>query len=90
MSLRFAARPPRTRSAIIASSPFRGIRNRERNERDASDLPKQVRSEIEKFFVATDELESKELKFLGWKGPKTGQALIDKAAKKLKKGNRKG
>ena len=28
----------------------------------ASDLPKQVRSEIEKFFVATDELESKELK----------------------------
>jgi len=64
--------------------------HRERNERDASDLPKQVRSEIEKFFVATDELESKELKFLGWKGPKTGQALIDKAVKKFKKGNRKG
>jgi len=34
------------------------------------DLPKQVRQEIEKFFVATDELEDKQLKFLGWKSPK--------------------
>jgi inorganic pyrophosphatase len=33
-------------------------------------MPKQVRQEIEKFFVATDELEAKKLKFLGWKGPK--------------------
>jgi inorganic pyrophosphatase len=40
----------------------------------ARDLPKQVRSEIEKFFVATDELEDKELKFLGWKGRKTGSS----------------
>ena len=27
---------------------------------------------MEKFFIATDELEDKKLKFLGWKGPKVG------------------
>src|SRR5262249_31800705 len=50
--------------------------HREKSEKDARDLSKQVRREIEKFFVATDELEDKELKFLGWKGPKTGERLI--------------
>jgi inorganic pyrophosphatase len=63
--------------------------HREQAAADARDLPKQVRSEIEKFFVATDELESKELKFLGWKGPKTGERLIEKAAKQFKKANGK-
>jgi len=48
-----------------------------------------VRQEIEKFFVATDELEDKELKFLGWKSPKTGERLIDDAAKQFKKSNGK-
>jgi inorganic pyrophosphatase len=61
--------------------------HREKSEKDARDLPKQVRSEIEKFFVATDELEDKELKFLGWKGPKTGERLIDQAAKAFRKNN---
>jgi inorganic pyrophosphatase len=55
--------------------------HREQADRDARDLPKPIRKEIEKFFVATDELEDKELKFLGWKGPKTGTRLIAKAAK---------
>ena len=63
--------------------------HREQADHDARDLPKPVRSEIEKFFVATDELESKELKFLGWKGPKTGERLIEKAAKHFKKSNGK-
>jgi inorganic pyrophosphatase len=63
--------------------------HREQAEQDARELPKQLRSEIEKFFVATDELEEKELKFLGWKGPKTGERLIDKAAKQFKKTNGK-
>ena len=58
-------------------------------EGDARKLPKQIRQEIEKFFVATDELEDKELKFLGWKGPKTGERLIHQAAKKFKKGSGK-
>ena len=52
-------------------------------------VPKQVRQEIEKFFVATDELEDKQLKFLGWKSPKTGERLIDNAAKVFKKLNDK-
>jgi inorganic pyrophosphatase len=58
--------------------------HREQADRNARDLPKQVRKEIEKFFVATDELEDKELKFLGWKGPKAGERLIDAAARKFK------
>lgn len=63
--------------------------HREQAEKDARDLPKQVRKEIEKFFVATDELEAKELRFLGWKGPKAGKRLIDAAAKEFKKTNGK-
>ena len=59
--------------------------HREHADKDARDLPKPVRKEIEKFFVATDELEDKELKFLGWKGPKTGDYLIDKSAKQFRK-----
>jgi inorganic pyrophosphatase len=55
--------------------------HREQADRDARDLPKPIRKEIEKFFVATDELEDKELEFLGWKGPKAGARLIAKAAK---------
>jgi inorganic pyrophosphatase len=63
--------------------------HREQADKDARDLPKPMRQEIEKFFVATDELESKELKFLGWKGPKAGKRLIDAAAKEFKRGDRK-
>jgi inorganic pyrophosphatase len=59
---------------------------REQADKDARELPKQVRKEIEKFFVATDELEDKQLKFLGWKGPKTGERLIDHAATRFPKG----
>jgi inorganic pyrophosphatase len=47
--------------------------HRQHADKDARDLPKPVRKEIEKFFVATDELENKTLKFLGWKGPKVGR-----------------
>ena len=59
--------------------------HREKADKDARDLPKQVRQEIEKFFVATDELEAKKLKFLGWKGPKAGEQLIDRAVKQFNK-----
>jgi inorganic pyrophosphatase len=64
--------------------------HREKADKDARDLPKQMRQEIEKFFVATDELEAKVLKFLGWKGPKVGEQLIDRAAKQFKKAGEKG
>ena len=63
--------------------------HREKADKDARDLSKQVRQEIEKFFVATDELDDKELKFLGWKGPKSGERLIGVAAKAFKKNNGK-
>jgi inorganic pyrophosphatase len=63
--------------------------HREKADKDARDLPEQVRQEIEKFFVATDELEDKELKCLGRKSPKTGERLIDDAAKQFKKSNGK-
>jgi len=46
--------------------------HREQAFKDASRLPKQLRQEIEKFFVATDELENKQLKLQGWKGPRSG------------------
>jgi inorganic pyrophosphatase len=59
--------------------------HREQADKDARELPKQVRKEIEKFSAATDELEDKELEFLGWKGPKTGERLIDQAAKQFRK-----
>jgi inorganic pyrophosphatase len=63
--------------------------HREQADKDARNLPKPLRKEIEKFFVATDELEAKELEFLGWKGPSAGERPIDAAAKEFKKINRK-
>ena len=38
--------------------------------RDVQDLSRPVRQELEKFFIATDELEDKKLEIIGWKGPK--------------------
>jgi inorganic pyrophosphatase len=55
--------------------------HREKSEDDARDLSKQIRQEIEKFFVATDELEAKELQFLGWKGPRQVKSSWDQAVK---------
>jgi inorganic pyrophosphatase len=37
--------------------------------RDARDLSAPIREELEKFFIATDELENKEIRIIGWKGP---------------------
>ena len=39
--------------------------HRERELHGVSDLPPELKQELEKFFVATDELEAKTLKFLG-------------------------
>jgi inorganic pyrophosphatase len=63
--------------------------HREKSEDDARDLPKQLREEIEKFFIATDELEDKKLEFLGWKGPKAGERLVDHAAKQFKRNDKR-
>src|SRR6516164_3581604 len=52
----------------------------ERGLRDVRDLSKPILEELEKFFVATDELEDKELKIIGWKGPKIALKAINDAA----------
>jgi inorganic pyrophosphatase len=53
-------------------------------ERDLSDVRKlssAQREELVKFFIATDELENKQLNILGWKGPKVALKTIKKAEK---------
>jgi len=54
----------------------------EQGLRDVRQLSKQVREELEKFFVATAELQSKTLKCLGWRGPKQALQLIKKSDRK--------
>ena len=43
-------------------------------------LSKAIREELEKFFIATDELEAKHLQILGWKGPKAAMKAVRGAA----------
>ena len=49
--------------AIPDRAPFEG------DLQDVRHLPKRAIGELEKFFEATDALENKKLKFLGWHGP---------------------
>jgi inorganic pyrophosphatase len=35
-----------------------------------------MQEELEKFFIATDDLEDRQLKILGWKGPKAALKTI--------------
>ena len=44
----------------------------ERGLRDVRELSKPFREELEKFFIATDELEDKKLDIIGWKGTQGG------------------
>jgi inorganic pyrophosphatase len=53
-------------------------------ERDLSDvrqLSSAKREELEKFFIATDELEDKQLKIPGWKSPKVALKTVKKGIK---------
>ena len=47
---------------------------------DVRELSKPVQQELEKFFIATDELEDKTLEIIGWKGPKTALKAIKQSA----------
>jgi inorganic pyrophosphatase len=38
--------------------------------KDVRDISRPIQDELEKFFVATDELEDKKLKIIGWKRPR--------------------
>ena len=47
------------------------------------DLSKPIQNELEKFFIATDELEDKRLEIIGWKGPKAALQAIKDGAKQF-------
>jgi inorganic pyrophosphatase len=53
--------------------------------KDVRDLSRPIQEELEKFFIATDELEDKKLKIIGWKGPKAAVQAIKEAAKSFAK-----
>ncbi len=61
----------------------------ERALKDISDLTKPIREELEKFFIATDELEDKKLDIIGWKGPKAAVQAIKEAASAFAKEDKK-
>ena len=48
---------------------------------DVQDLSRPIRQELEKFFIATDELEDKKLEIIGWKGPKIALKAVKDSAK---------
>lgn len=53
----------------------------EKGLKDVRNLSKAFREELEKFFVATDELEEKKLQILGWKGPKAAMKAAREASR---------
>jgi inorganic pyrophosphatase len=53
----------------------------EKDFSDVRELTTAMREELEKFFIATDELEDKQLKIIGWKGPKAALKAIKQGAK---------
>ena len=57
----------------------------EQGLRDVRNLSKAIRLELEKFFIATDELEDKKLEIIGWKGPKIAMKAIKDSAKSVSK-----
>ena len=57
----------------------------EQGLRDVRDLSKPIQQELEKFFIATDELEDKKLEIIGWKGPKIAMKAIKDSAKSFSK-----
>ncbi len=48
----------------------------------APELPKNLREQLEQFFVSADFFTGKEPKILGWRGPKAATGLVREAAKK--------
>jgi inorganic pyrophosphatase len=58
---------------------------REHEWKDARELPKRVRKELEAFFVAAGALADKELAILDWVGPKEATELVDEGVKKFGK-----
>lgn len=59
--------------------------HRERELHNVQGLRPELKQELEKFFVATDELEAKTLKFLSWQGPNEAKKLIRSCEHAFKK-----
>ncbi len=59
--------------------------HRGRDLDDVRDLAPETKTELEKFFVATDELEAKQLTFLGWSGAKQAHRLVKTCEKRFAK-----
>jgi len=53
--------------------------------KDVRDLTKPIQEELEKFFIATEELEEKKLRIIGWGGPQTALRAITHAGKSFAK-----
>jgi inorganic pyrophosphatase len=53
--------------------------------KDVRDLTKPIQEELEKFFIATEELEDKKLNILGWDGPESALLAVTQAAKSFTK-----
>lgn len=58
---------------------------REQENKDVRELPKRVRKELEKFFVAAGALANKDLEIVDWVGPDEAVDLVKQAQKKWKK-----
>ncbi len=56
--------------------------------RHVRDIARPLQQELEKFFIATDELEDKKLQIIGWKGPKVALQTIKDAAKIFSKASK--
>ncbi|WP_375162576.1 MULTISPECIES: inorganic diphosphatase [unclassified Bradyrhizobium] len=67
------------RSATIGCLPDRSPL--ETDLKDIRDLPTHARDDLEQFFRATNALENKELKFLGWHGPSRAAKTIKRLAR---------
>ena len=74
-------RAKRNPGGTIASLPPRAALIRKQSLIDVANLTKPIREELEKFFIATDELEDKKLDIIGWKGPKAARQAVQDAAK---------
>jgi inorganic pyrophosphatase len=65
--------------------PCRGARIQSGLWKACATFTRPIQEELEKFFIATDELEDKKLKILGWKGPKVAVQAIKDSAKTFAK-----
>jgi inorganic pyrophosphatase len=61
-------------AGVAERSPFEG------DVQDIQRLPARAIKELEEFFVATNALEAKTLKFLGWRGPAKAIKTIKKTS----------